>query len=177
MEGSLVTYPGLRKDSAVLVSALFEKWSTPVAAYVYRLVGDWEVAHDLTQEVFLRVFNNRHQLEGVENQRAWVYRIATNVAFDYLRRRRRFAWLPWRSDQTASLPEPMATTEEVDQRVAVERALAHLPPDYRAPLLLYGYYGFSVREVARALDISEGAVKTRLYRARELFRQVYEKEV
>lgn len=160
----------------MLVATLFEKWSAPVAAYIFRLVGDWELAHDLTQEVFLRVFNNRHQLESVENQRAWVYRIATNVAFDALRRRRRLAWLPWRSDHAAALPEPTTPPEAVDQRIAIERALAQLPPDYRAPLLLYGYYGFSVREVAKALDISEGAVKTRLYRAREQFRQVYEKE-
>jgi RNA polymerase sigma-70 factor (ECF subfamily) len=48
-----------------------------------------------------------------------------------------------------------------------------LPVRYRAPLLLYSHYGFSVREVAEVLEISEGAVKTRLHRAREAFRRLY----
>ena len=88
---------------------------------------------------------------------------------------RRFAWLPWRSADVAHLTAP-DPTQETDRCLAVERALAQLPPRYRAPLLLHSHYGFSVQEVAQALNISKGAVKTSLYRAREMFRQVYEGE-
>jgi RNA polymerase sigma-70 factor (ECF subfamily) len=116
-------------------------------------------------------------LPQVENRRAWVYRVATNVPINARRRRRRFAWLPWRHVDDASQvgaglvgPNP---AERSDQRVAIEQALLELPPQYRAPLLLYSHYDFNVREVAEALEISPGAVKTRLYRAREMFRQAY----
>jgi RNA polymerase sigma-70 factor (ECF subfamily) len=162
-------------DSTSLVVVLFEQYHTAVFAYLVRLLDDREWAHDLTQETFLRLFRARNRLPKVENHRAWVYRIATNLAFNALKRHRRFAWLPWRGTDVAhlSVPDP---TEEFDRSLTVERALAQLPPAYRAPLLLYSHYGFSVGEVAQALNISKGAVKTRLYRARKMFRQVYDGE-
>lgn len=163
----------VRPDSTMLVADLFEQHHPEVFAYLYRLVGDREWAHDLCQETFLRLFRARRRLLQVENQRAWIYRIATNVALNALKRRRRFAWLPWRNADAAHLTE-FDPTAPVDQRLAIERALAQLPPGYRAPLLLHSHYGFSVREVAEALGISRGAVKTRLYRAREMFRKVYQ---
>ncbi len=162
-------------DTRSLVVVLFEQYHTAIFAYVYRLVDDREWAHDLTQETFLRLFRTRDRLPEVENQRAWIYRIATNLALNALKRHRRFAWLPWRSGDVAHLTQP-DPTEGADQSLAVERALAELPSRYRAPLLLHSHYGFSVKEVAQALNISRGAVKTRLYRAREMFRQVYQGE-
>jgi RNA polymerase sigma-70 factor (ECF subfamily) len=163
----------IQPDLAILVADLFEQYQRVVFAYLYRLVDDWEWAQDLTQETFLRLFRARHRLPQVENRRAWIYRIATNVALNALKRRRRFAWLPWRNTDAVYLAAP-DPAEQADRRVAVEWALAELPPHYRAALLLHSHYGFSVREVAEALDISQGAVKIRLYRAREMFRQVYE---
>ena len=160
-------------DSADLVTDLFETYRAPVFAYLYRLLDDRDWAHDLSQETFLRLFRARHRLPQVENPRAYVYRIATNVARNALKRQRRFAWLPWRNTEAVHLTAS-DITEQVDQRVDVEQALVLLPPHYRAPLLLYSHYGFSVREVAEALSISEGAVKTRLHRAREMFRQGYQ---
>jgi RNA polymerase sigma-70 factor (ECF subfamily) len=162
----------IQPDLGKLVADLFEEHHAAVFAYLYRLVEDAEWAHDLCQEAFLRLFRARRQLPQIQNQRAWIYRIATNVAFNALKRRRRFAWLPWQSDGVADLATP-DLSEEATRRLTVEQALAMLPIRYRAPLLLYSHYGFSVREVAEALHISEGAVKTRLYRAREMFRKAY----
>jgi RNA polymerase sigma-70 factor (ECF subfamily) len=158
-----------RDELAALVADLFEQYHAAIFAYLYRLVDDREWAHDLTQETFLQVFRTRQRLPQVENARAWVYRIATNLAFNALKRRRRFAWLPW---QQADLSAP-DTAEQSAQRMAVEQTLAELPPHYRAPLLLH--YGFSVREVAETLGIGQSAVKTRLHRAREMFRQTFER--
>jgi RNA polymerase sigma-70 factor (ECF subfamily) len=170
--GDALLATNLPADPSALVVDLFEQFHTPVFAYLYRLVDDREWAHDLCQETFLRLFSARRKLLHVENRRAWVYRIATNVALNALKRRRRFAWLPWRHSDSL----PLAASdpaEQADRRLAVEQALAHLPPHYRAPLLLHSHLGFSVREVAEALHISEGAVKTRLHRAREMFRELY----
>jgi RNA polymerase sigma-70 factor (ECF subfamily) len=162
-------------ENASLVAALFDRYHSAVFAYVWRLVGEREWAEELTQETFLRVFNARDRLPGVANHRAWVYRIATNACFNALRRRHRFAWLPWYRAPVVTFQEADAVAE-IGQRSAVESALAALPSNYRAPLLLYAHYGFAVNEVAEALDISEGAVKTRLYRAREMFREAYGRE-
>jgi RNA polymerase sigma-70 factor (ECF subfamily) len=164
---------GLQPDSKQLVADLFEQYHAAIFAYLYRVVGERELACDLCQETFLRVLRAHGRLRRVDNRRAWLYRIATNVAFNDLKRRRRFVWLPWRNVDGVAVPAP-DPGEQTDRLDAVERVLAQLPMHYRAPLLLYSHYGFSVREVAEVLEISEGAVKTRLYRAREAFRRLYD---
>jgi len=108
----------------------------------------------------------------VDNRRAWLYRIATNLAIDANRRQRRWQWLPWHGIDAAG----DFTAQQADLNLAVAEALAALPVAYRAPLLLYSGYGFSVREVAEALDLGHEAVKTRLYRARKMFRRAYGEE-
>ncbi len=154
------------------VAGLFERYHAPIYAYLCRLVRDREWAEDLAQETFVRALAARRQLPQVDNPRAWLYRIATNLAFTALKRRRRFAWLPWRAADEACAGGWGADDGD---RGAVEEALGALPPGYRAPLLLYAHYGLSVAEVGQALNLSQGAVKTRLFRAREMFRQAYER--
>jgi RNA polymerase sigma-70 factor (ECF subfamily) len=155
------------------VALLFEQYHAAIFAYLYRLVDDRDWAHDLTQESFLHVVDARGQLPAVANPRAWVYRIATNTALNALKRRRRFTWLPWRA--AAGSAETRAA-DRLASRDAVERALAALDPSLRAPLLLFSHDGLSTREIATALGLTEGAVRTRLCRAREQFRAAYAKE-
>jgi RNA polymerase sigma-70 factor (ECF subfamily) len=162
-------------EESALVASLFEKYHEAIFAYLYRLLNDREAAHDLTQETFLQLFRTRDQLPDVKNQRAWIYRIATNAARNAIKRRQRFAWLPWRKVEPSSVSEP-DPSHRIGRDLAIEQVLAELPPAYRAPLLLYSHDGFSVREVAQALGLSEGAVKTRLYRAREMFRDLYQEK-
>lgn len=160
------------EELTALVVDLYEAHYSALFAYVYQLVGDAAWAHDLVQESFLRLYREREKLQAVENRRAWIYRIAGNVAFSALRRRRRRIRLPWQEVEALApaAPDPVSAGE---QQMDVEQALAALPPAYRAPLLLFSSYGFSVRELAQALDLSETAVTTRLYRARKLFREAY----
>ncbi len=158
--------------ATLLVSQLFDNYADAIFAYLYRLVNNRETAEELTQETFLRAFNARRQLDAIENRRAWVYRVATNVAFDTLRRGRRFVWLPWSQADELHAPHP-DVADATRERDSVERTLAALPLDYRAPLLLYVVYGLSVLEVAGALGIREGAAKMRIRRAREMFRKAY----
>ncbi|MCB0183299.1 MAG: RNA polymerase sigma factor [Caldilineaceae bacterium] len=155
------------------VAALFVEYRSPICAYLYSLVDEWELAHDLTQETFLELFYTRHRLREVENPRAWIYRIATYLALNRVKRRRRFGWLPWHLSERELHFQWHDLDAAVEQRVVVEAALATLTLRYRAPLLLHSYYGFSVREVADLLGLSESNVKVQLHRAREQFRQSY----
>lgn len=162
-------------ETADLVALLFEAHHQEIFVYLSRLVGDEAWAHDLTQDAFVQLFKHRHRLAKVENRRAWLYRVAGNHALNALKRRQRFAWLPWRKSDDLGLHQP-GPERAVDEHTAVTAALNQLPSAYRAPLLLYAHEGFSVREIAHILEMSEGAVKTRLYRAREKFRRAYEGE-
>ncbi len=73
-------------------------------------------------------------------------------------------------------PQSANVAEEVGRHALIEAALAALPPDYRAVLLLYAHYGFKIAEVAAALNLTEGAARMRLQRAREMFRKAYREE-
>lgn len=164
------------ETNTATVAQLFELYSVPLCAYLRFLVGDQETAYDLTQETFLRIVQRPQQLAGVENQRAWLYRIATNLAHNHHRHQQRFAWIPWHKVEYAHSSPDVDVEEQSAERQAIEKALAQLSLTYRAPLLLHIDHGFSVREIATMLEIAEGAVKTRLWRGRELFRLAYEKE-
>ncbi len=162
-------------EQAREVAELFEQHRGAIYAYLVRLSRDSQMAEELTQDTFLKVYQARAKLSGVQNRRAWIFRIATNTCLTALKRQRRFRWLPWEAAE--SLPHPTRDDpEQVGQRDAVERALAGMSEDYRAALLLFSYHGFRVAEVAEVLGISEGAVKTRVYRAKEMFLRAYRRE-
>lgn len=166
--------PGVGADADALAGHLFEQHHVEVFAYLARMLNDREWAQDLAQETFVQAYRSRDQLAALQNPRAWLYRVATNLALNALKRKRRFAWLPWEwHEGRNSAPDP---AEAVSKQAQVEAALATLSPDHRAPLLLYAHYGFKVAEVAEALNLSEGAARMRLQRAREQFRQAYRKE-
>lgn len=157
-----------------LVVDLYGAYYRPLFAYVYRLVGEAQWAQDLVQETFLRLYREREKLEKVQNYRAWTYRIASNVTFTALRRGRRGVQLSWRQIEALAPPQADPTAAAGEEQIALERALAALPPHYRAPLLLHSYCGFSIADVAAALELSETAVTTRIYRAKKMFREAYE---
>jgi RNA polymerase sigma-70 factor (ECF subfamily) len=130
------------------------------------LARDEDGAEDLMQEVFVRAINAKSAPQGGAERVYWLYRIATNIAIDHLRRGRRIHWLPLRID-TASSKE--ATPGEADQ---VREALRLIPPEQAVTLVLRTQ-GYSRQEIAKMLQLSEAAVKSRLFRARENFAASY----
>ena len=156
-----------------LFEQLFEEYHKPIFNYVFRLTGERALAEELAQDVFVRAYRALGRLPADANHRAWLYRIATNAAYDQLRRRKLVQWLPLmnRDRPTESLDEDVARTSQDNEDV--HQALQELAPPYRAALILYVVQGYSVAEIGEMMSISAGAVKTRLYRAREMFRKVY----
>jgi RNA polymerase sigma-70 factor (ECF subfamily) len=137
--------------------------------YLRGLVGDPEQARDLVQETFLRAYKSLGSLDDPSLLRSWLYRIAHNQACSLLRRRRLVNWLPLlASHHGAPSPERSAI-----ESARVEEALARVPVDQRAPLLLHLVAGFSYAEIAALLQITEGSVRMRISRGRAAFRMVY----
>jgi RNA polymerase sigma-70 factor, ECF subfamily len=155
------------------VAELFEQHRPAVYAYLVRITRDSALAEELTQDTFLKVYASRDRLDGIENQRAWIFRIATNTCLTALRRRRRFRWLPWEGGAGQEGDAQRDAQCALVERDAVERALAALSEEYRVPLLLFSHHGFRAAEIAEILGISEGAVKTRVYRAKAMFLRAY----
>jgi RNA polymerase sigma-70 factor (ECF subfamily) len=152
-------------------AALFERWSRPLLRYLERLVREAAAAEELVQEAFVRVHRARDSYRPEARFSTWLFRIATHLAWNELRRPRRRA--PHESvdvERDAQLASPGAPVDELvhARRVSaeVEAALASLPERQRAALWLAAVEGQSYAEVAAALDTSEKAVKALVHRAR-----------
>jgi RNA polymerase sigma-70 factor (ECF subfamily) len=166
---------GTPEDREAAFVRLFADYYGDIHAYLCRLVGDRHQAEDLAQDTFVKAYRALGRLPGDANVRAWLYRIATNTALDCLRRRRLISWLPlFERDNHPAAQNSFA--ESSLEAVVVQRTLSRLTPRYRVPLVLYACQGLSTAEIARVLKISQGAVKTRLFRAREKFRRLYAPE-
>ena len=151
--------------------ALFGRWAAPLLRYLERMLRDAAAAEELVQEVFLRVHGARERYQPQARFSTWLYRIATNLALNELRR-------PRRRERHASLEEAgsaalagegPAAEDVLDARrlsARVEQELAQLPERQRAALCLTAVEGLSYAEVAEALEISESAVKALVHRAR-----------
>lgn len=154
---------------------LYLEYHSDIYVYLYRLVGDQKRAEDLAQDAFVKAYGALDRLPADANARAWLYRIATNTALDWLRRRRLISWLPlFDRDKHPAVRTYFA--EVSLESVAVRQVLAKLPSRYRVPLVLYACQGLSTQEIAEILQVSRSAVKTRLFRAREKFRRLYTPE-
>jgi RNA polymerase sigma-70 factor (ECF subfamily) len=166
---------------------LYEKFSRPIHSYVYRLLGSQEDADDVTQEVFTRAYLSWNDLYDRDNLSPWLYRIATNLCVDQLRRRKRISWWPLsrdrrgsgagegREEDTSYLPPDSGGIPEVGEREHIQRALASMPRDYAIALVLNAAQGVPYQEIAVILGISPNAAATRISRAKRLFMEVYQR--
>jgi RNA polymerase sigma-70 factor (ECF subfamily) len=156
-------------DRSQTIVTLFQRYQRPILAHLARLVGDRATAEDLCQDTFARALRGWPQDAPPSNGAAWLYRIATNAAYDHLRRRRRIFFAPLQAADGAAASD-RAADEERDR---VRAALAGVPERYRVPLVLHACEGYSMEEIAAALGCSSAAVKMRLFRGRARFREVY----
>jgi RNA polymerase sigma-70 factor, ECF subfamily len=163
----------VRNDKRTAIDALYRAQHGALLAYLIRLVGNHAAAEDLCHETFIKALRNWDQQGEVINTTAWLRRIATNTAYDYLRRRRRIRFTPL---MEVDAPPSGAHSMEsrLDEEEPVQQALAQIPAMYRLPLVLHSCEGRSTQEIAVAMGVSNSAIKTRLFRARERFREVYQ---
>lgn len=140
-----------------------------------RLLGDGEEARDAVQDVFLKVYRKAGEARPQGQVYTWLYRIAVNHCLNKLRRRKLVRFLRWESaadpedaapfDPPDSAPGPAEALESRRRWQTTRRAIAALPENQRAVLVLARFEGLSYRQIATVLQISEGAVESRLFRA------------
>ncbi len=163
-----------RLGSEAAFSALFERFQTPIVNYIYRLVGDWDAANDLSQDTFLKAYNALPRTDESLQISPWLYRIATNTALDALRRRKRITWVPFKAEMEPTAPHSDPAPRQADSD-AIQNALAQVPADQRTCLVLNMYQGLSYKEIAETLGVSVNLVAVRIYRGREKFVDAYKK--
>ncbi len=163
-------------------AALTERHRRELHVHCYRMLASFDEAEDAVQETFLRAWRARETFDGSSLVRAWLYRIATNVCLDTLRRTARrltafhtFAEVPWLTPYPDRLLDEIAPADDEPDAVAVARetielaflaALQVLPPRQRATLIARDILGWPASETATALDTTVPAVNSALQRAR-----------
>ncbi len=153
------------------------RYERAILNYLWRVTGEEQTAYDLAQETFLRAWQRFATISRYEQPRAWLFRVATNLALSHNSARQRRATV---TGQVLFEGDGSPATSDVARRVVerdlVREALLRLPAKRRAALALRELYGLSTAEVAEALGMSEPAVRMALSRAREQFRAIYERE-
>ena len=142
-------------------------YETPVYNYVLRLVGDRVLAEDLTQEVFLRVFQGLPKFSLRSKFTTWLFQVTKNRVLDELRASERRPRLSVALDDIPPLEVVDAPLENIEAMDAVWRSVGELTPDLKMALLLRDVVGLSYTEIADSLEITLATVKWRIYKARE----------
>ena len=160
---------------------LVRRYQRPIVAYVYRMVGDYDAALDLAQEVFIRVYNSLARYRPEYKFSTWIYRIAHNAAIDHLRRvgASRTEEMTVEGEGGSSFEKPLASkapspeqeTERGERRAEIEEVVAQLSPAYRELILLRHSHDLSYDEIAEVTGLPLGTVKNRIFRAREAMRE------
>ncbi|HLX44518.1 MAG TPA: sigma-70 family RNA polymerase sigma factor [Bryobacteraceae bacterium] len=159
-----------RRGEVEAFNLLVSRWEKRVFNYLLRLVANREDAMDLSQDVFLKAYQNLPKLDDVDRFSAWLFRIAHNEAFSLLRKRRPEGELtrePETSDRVSKLGPRLLP---IELSLAVETALGRLNDDQREAVLLKVYQGFKFEEMAEILECPVSTVKSRLYTALDLLK-------
>ncbi len=159
---------------------LVRRYQRPIAAYVYRMVGDYDAALDLTQEVFIKVYNSLSRYRAEFKFSTWIYKIAHNAAIDHLRRhavREQAITTSVDGERREVVIEsrrltPEQESERKERRSEIESVVQLLPASYRELIVLRHSHDLSYDEMAEVTGLPLGTVKNRLFRAREAMRDL-----
>jgi RNA polymerase sigma-70 factor (ECF subfamily) len=164
---------------------LVTRWERPIYALAYRTLGREEDARDVVQEAFLRAYRGLKGFKGEAKFSSWLYRITLNLCRDWMRKERRapIVQVPEGTDAVDLADERASPVESVETLVArremsraVARAMAELPEEQRAAILLKEYHGLTFQEIAEMLGCPLSTVKTRLYQGLSVLRRRLERQ-
>jgi len=169
------------------------KYKDALTNYLNMMIGDYEIAVDLSQETFLRVYRNIGRYSNVYQFSTWIYRIATNLAIDEMRYRKRRGrvfyrnvWGGRKSENDKEGPEFELTDVRRNPRDEILRkesgqvlgdAIRSLPEKYRTAFIMKEVQELPYETIAKTLNCSAGTIKSRLHRARELLQRKLERYV
>lgn len=159
---------------------LVRRYQRPIVAYVYRMLNDYEASLDVTQEVFIKVYNSLDKYSSEYKFSTWLYRIAHNAAIDWMRRNSaNLQSLETENEEGAyqiqlesQAPSPEQLRERNEWRNEIDSVIKCLPTVYKELIILRHSKDMSYDEIAEVMNLPLGTVKNRLFRAREMMREM-----
>ena len=160
---------------------LVRRYQRPIVGYIYRMLGDYDASLDVSQEVFIKVYKSLDKYSSEYKFSTWLYRIAHNATIDHIRRNsQNLQSLETESEDGAyqmqlesSAPTPEQNQERREWKSEIESVVKCLPSTYRELILLRHTQELSYDEIAEVTNLPLGTVKNRLFRAREMMREIF----
>jgi RNA polymerase sigma-70 factor (ECF subfamily) len=171
-DGALVAR--VRDGDIDALGVLYERYKSQVYRTAVAITHDERMAEDILQEVFLRVNRYAGSFDQTQPFEPWIYRITVNLSYSWTNKAKR--WVSFFQDalerlKAPSRRNPERVTESREESALLRKAIESLPDSHRVVVILYYLEDLSVSEVAYALGVPEGTIKSRLYYAREKLRK------
>ncbi|MGM8216670.1 RNA polymerase sigma factor SigW [Bacillaceae bacterium W0354] len=171
----------IKKGNHEAFGVIVDQYQNQIYQHCYRMLGNHHDAQEITQEAFLKAYANIHTFKKNKKFAPWLYRIASNLCIDYLRKKKPINILDQEikgSEQITLLDQleskfdsPDTAYEQLEHRELIQSYLLTLPDKYRSVIVLKYIQEMSLQEISETLDLPMGTVKTHLHRAREALRK------
>lgn len=156
------------EDNKALLDELMTAYGKEVWNYAFSITRKWDLADDITQEVFIKVFRNMHAFRRDASVKTWLLTITRNTAIDYMRS------AFFRKVTLSNFVEDYGERHSIEQDVVENwvvndmwKMVLKLPAKYREVIILFAHHQLSLKEIAQMLDVTEGTVKSRMFHARK----------
>ncbi len=160
---------------------LVDRYQRPLVNYLHRMLRQADDAHDVAQEVFVKIYRALDRYDSQYKFSTWLFRIAQNAAIDRIRKRRlQVVSMDRPTDDSEDgtwefaddSPDAYADARNRERRDAIQEAIDALPWEYRELIVMRHYGELSYEEIARAKDMPLGTVKNKLFRGRKMLKEV-----
>ncbi len=165
----------LQEDEAAF-GVLVQRYQKAVFNVALRMLKDHQEAQEVTQAVFVKAYEKLGTFDERFKFFSWIYRMAVNAALNSAKRSRRFIALSAERDYVAEDFTPHEEYEESETGASVQRALMTMKPDYRVVIILKHFEGLSYQEIGDVLKVPEKTVKSRLFSARQMLKDILLKQ-
>jgi RNA polymerase sigma-70 factor (ECF subfamily) len=147
---------------------LIDRYKTGLYYHCFKIVRDEDAAEDIAQDTFVQAYQKLRHYDGVHRFSTWLYKIATNMAIDHVRRQRT---IPFEDGQMERLASRLPTPEDEAYAHQIRQAVEQLPPKYRRLIQLYYWEERPYGEIAALMAAPAGSIKGWLHRARALLKE------
>lgn len=178
-DGELITKSITGREDSF--EELVRRYHRPITNYVYRMLSNYDASLDVSQEIFIKVYNSMSRYSPEYRFSTWLYKIAHNAAIDYLRRNSNHEQSleienedgTYQVQYESKRLNPEQEREHSEWREEIETVVKKLPAGYRELIILRHNQDLSYDEIAEITNLPLGTVKNRLFRAREMMREIF----
>ena len=163
----------VKSGNSVTFTEIMQSYQKPVLRYLFRLTGDYKTAEDLAQETFIQAYQGIDKLNSGLAFKTWLYRIATNNAYQYLRRKKLYSFILFNNIRRPAIQSREIDSEAAFENIALQEALLRVPKDQRVCLILHYIEGFQYSEIAQTAGISKDAVRKRVAKGIEKLKELF----